>query len=214
MNRSTQSGSSPIAAPASRATPSQPKPPRAGPGSRSCPLSSLPTPPGCDLVEVETAEQMRGRDDGRSCRPRRDRDGAAVADFRPKVAATGKIKKETACPRSCSSRRPTSSPGWGPPSVRDRCWSGSPPRPSDLIANATAKLQRKRLDLIVANDVGAPRVGFRTTPTRSRCCGRGPSVACRDRPRTKRDVARAVLDTISRHSRLPIRSPHIDRSFA
>ena len=30
----------------------------------------------------------------------------------------------------------------------------------DVVANADAKLRRKNLDLIVANDVGAPRVGF------------------------------------------------------
>ena len=31
---------------------------------------------------------------------------------------------------------------------------------NDLLRNAEAKLRRKRLDLIVANDVSAPGVGF------------------------------------------------------
>ena len=42
-----------------------------------------------------------------------------------------------------------------------RCWSASPPRPSDVVAHAHApSCAQKRVDLIVANDVSRADAGF------------------------------------------------------
>jgi phosphopantothenoylcysteine decarboxylase/phosphopantothenate--cysteine ligase len=65
----------------------------------------------------------------------------------------------------------------------------------DLVANASSKLARKRLDLIVANDVGAPGVGFghdTNAVVLLRPEHEATTVALRD----KRAIAAAVLDAV------------------
>ena len=47
-----------------------------------------------------------------------------------------------------------------PPARPARCWSASPPRPTTCGPTPAEKLSRKGIDLIVANDVSAPGVGF------------------------------------------------------
>ena len=65
----------------------------------------------------------------------------------------------------------------------------------DLVANARKKLERKNLDLIVANDVGAPGVGFEHD-TNAVVLVRADGVD-QDVPLTdKRSVATAVLDAV------------------
>ena len=117
---------------------------------------------------------------------------AAVADFRPKVPADGKLKKDEAFPRSCSSRRPTSSPALGAHKPAGQILVGFAAETDDLVANAAGKLRRKNLDLIVANDVSAPGVGFQhdtNAVTLLRPDGSRRVVALTD----KRSVARAIL---------------------
>ncbi|MEI6497785.1 MAG: phosphopantothenoylcysteine decarboxylase, partial [Actinomycetota bacterium] len=66
---------------------------------------------------------------------------------------------------------------------------------SDLVANATGKLHRKNLDLVVANDVSAPGVGFQhetNAVTLLRADGTQTSVPLSD----KRAIAAAVLDSV------------------
>jgi phosphopantothenoylcysteine decarboxylase / phosphopantothenate---cysteine ligase len=85
---------------------------------------------------------------------------AAVADFRPVAPAANKLKKEAGAPMIELE-----------PTVDILATLGQRKRPAqilvgfaaetdDLAANAASKLTRKNLDLIVANDVGAPGVGF------------------------------------------------------
>jgi phosphopantothenoylcysteine decarboxylase/phosphopantothenate--cysteine ligase len=65
----------------------------------------------------------------------------------------------------------------------------------DLIANARDKLERKGLDLIVANDVSAPGVGFEHDTNQVAILGtdgRHVEVPLSD----KRAIARAVLDAV------------------
>ena len=72
----------------------------------------------------------------------------------------------------------------------------------DLLANATSKLRAKQLDLIVANDVSAPRVGF-AHDTNAVTLLRPDAEPVEIDLASKRDVARAVIDTI-----VSIRSTH------
>ena len=65
----------------------------------------------------------------------------------------------------------------------------------DVLENARGKLERKNLDLIVANDVGADGVGFEHDTNEVTILSRSgvvAHVALAD----KRDVARAVLDAV------------------
>ena len=103
----------------------------------------LPDPPFMRTVRVRSAKEMMG----------------AVADFRPESAASQKIKKETFDGRIFLV--PTedilaSLGGAG----RNRVLIGFAAETNDLAGNAVAKLQRKNLDAIVANDVSRPDIGF------------------------------------------------------
>ena len=89
---------------------------------------------------------------------------AAVADFRPAEPADQKIKKEE---EKAPVLRLVPTPDILMEVKRLRQASGRPyvvvgfaAETRDLIAGAQAKLQRKGLDMIVANDVSAPDAGF------------------------------------------------------
>jgi phosphopantothenoylcysteine decarboxylase/phosphopantothenate--cysteine ligase len=123
----------------------------------------LPTPVGAERVEVNSAQEM--------CQavletlPRCDllAMAAAVADYRPEVMAENKIKKGEGgmvlplernpdILLEVGSRRETT----GQPAIV----IGFAAETQDLLKNARAKLKKKRLDLLVANDVSAPDSGF------------------------------------------------------
>ena len=155
---------------------------------------SRQVPAGVDLVLVETAEQMRA-----AVADRLPADvvvmAAAVADYRPVAPAAEKIKK------TGEARTITLEPTTDILAELGRCRDevqtlvGFAAETSDVLANAGAKLRDKAADLIVANDVSAPHVGFdhdtnavvlldaaggrRTVPLTS-----------------KRQVARAILDRV------------------
>ncbi len=154
----------------------------------------LPAPPGVDVVPVETAEQM---EDAVTTRAGADVIvmAAAVADFRPKLAAAGKLKKNEGPPEIVLEPTPDILAGLGAAKRVGQVLVGFAAETDDLLANAEAKLAAKRLDLVVANDVSAPGVGFGhdTNAVVLLRPGAEPvTVALRD----KRAVAAAVIDTI------------------
>ena len=65
----------------------------------------------------------------------------------------------------------------------------------DVAANAVAKLDAKRLDIIVANDVSAPSVGF-AHDTNAVTIITADGVSREVTLRSKREVARMVFDEI------------------
>lgn len=156
---------------------------------------SLPTPFGCELVQVETAEQMRQAMTAAAA----DHDvivmSAAVADFRPKVAAAGKLKKRDGAPDIVLEPTPDILAGLGASKRDGQVLVGFAAETDDLIANATSKLHAKHLDMIVANDVGAPQVGF-AHDTNAVTLLRPDAEPVEIDLASKRDVARAVIDTI------------------
>jgi phosphopantothenoylcysteine decarboxylase / phosphopantothenate---cysteine ligase len=155
----------------------------------------LPTPVGCHLVGVETAEQMREAMAAAST----DHDvivmSAAVADFRPKIAASGKLKKRDGAPDIVLEPTPDILAELGAAKRSGQVLVGFAAETDDLIANATAKLRAKHLDLIVANDVAAPQVGF-AHDTNAVTLLRPDAEPVEIDLASKRDVARAVIDTI------------------
>ena len=163
---------------------------------------SLPVPPGCQVVEVETAEQMRAAMNEASG----DHDvivmSAAVADFRPKAAAEGKLKKRDGTPEIVLEPTPDILAELGATKRSGQVLVGFAAETDDLVANATAKLRAKHLDLIVANDVSAPHVGF-AHDTNAVTLLRPDAEPVEIDLASKREVARAVIDTI-----VSIRSTH------
>ena len=166
----------------------------------------LPVPPGCALVRVETAAEMQDAMTAAAA----DHDvvvmSAAVADFRPKAAAPGKLKKHDGPPEIVLEPTPDILAGLGAAKREGQVLVGFAAETSDLLAHATSKLRAKHLDLIVANDVSAPQVGF-AHDTNAVTLLRPDAEPVEIDLASKRDVARAVIDTI-----VSIRSPHRQES--
>jgi phosphopantothenoylcysteine decarboxylase / phosphopantothenate---cysteine ligase len=155
----------------------------------------LPVPSGAAIRPVETAAQMQAALE--ELAPTADVVvmSAAVADFRPVAAAAGKIKKDAGVPEIVLEPTPDILAGLGAVKPAGQTLVGFAAETSDLIANAESKLRRKNLDLIVANDVSAPGVGFQhdtNAVTILRAGGEAVSVSLTD----KRAIARAVLDIV------------------
>jgi phosphopantothenoylcysteine decarboxylase/phosphopantothenate--cysteine ligase len=119
-----------------------------------------PAPAGADVVAVASAADMQEAVVPRSG----DFDvivmAAAVADFRPARTAEQKIKKgDGPAPIELE---PTHDflVDLGQTKPSGQVLVGFAAETEDLLGNATAKLVRKRLDLVVANDVSVPGAGF------------------------------------------------------
>jgi phosphopantothenoylcysteine decarboxylase / phosphopantothenate---cysteine ligase len=155
----------------------------------------LPLPIGADLHQVETAAEMQ--EALTRLAPSADVVimAAAVADFRPVAAAPGKLKKDAGIPEIVLEPTPDILAGLGAVKPARQVLVGFAAETSDLIANAESKLRRKHLDLIIANDVSAPGVGFQhdtNAVTILRAGGDALTVSLTD----KRAIARAVLDSV------------------
>jgi phosphopantothenoylcysteine decarboxylase/phosphopantothenate--cysteine ligase len=127
---------------------------------------------------------------------------AAVADFRPKVTAEGKLKKEEGVPEIVLEPTHDFLVDLGQRKPAGQVLVGFAAETDDVVANALSKLRAKCLDLIVANDVGAPGAGFEHETNQVTILG--ADGAEEKLPLlSKREVARAVVDAIAR--RLPPR---------
>src|SRR5690606_34980065 len=85
---------------------------------------------------------------------------AAVADFRPAKPAANKLKKHAGVPRIELEPTPDILAGLGARKLPGQVLVGFAAETDDLAANAQRKLAEKAVDMIVANDVGAPATGF------------------------------------------------------
>lgn len=156
---------------------------------------SLPVPLGVTVVPVETAIQMH--DAMLQLAPAAEVVvmAAAVADFRPAQAAAGKIKKGGAVPVVALEQTTDILAALGAVKPVGQVLVGFAAETSNLRANAADKLQRKGADLIVANDVSAPGVGFEHDTNQVVILGRDGSAV--DVPLSaKSDVAAALLDIV------------------
>ena len=154
----------------------------------------LPPPAGVEVVAVETAEQVHAAVSAHSAADVVVM-AAAVADFRPKQSAPGKLKKQDGPPEIVLEPTPDILAELGAAKRPGQVLVGFAAETEDLVANAASKLATKRLDLIVANDVGAPGVGFghdTNAVVLLRPAGEPVTVALRD----KRAIAAAVLDVV------------------
>jgi phosphopantothenoylcysteine decarboxylase/phosphopantothenate--cysteine ligase len=152
-------------------------------------------PIGVEVVRVETAAQMQEAME--RIAPACDVVvmSAAVADFRPVRAAAGKIKKHDGVPQIELEPTPDILAGLGARKPAGQVLVGFAAETDDLAANAIGKLERKHLDLIVANDVSAPATGFQHDTNAVTLFARGePPVIL---PLAdKRTIAGGVLDRV------------------
>jgi phosphopantothenoylcysteine decarboxylase/phosphopantothenate--cysteine ligase len=124
---------------------------------------------------------------------------AAVADFRPVVVADRKLKKDEF--GSDGPARILLEPthdflvDLGARKPAGQVLVGFAAETDNVLENARGKLARKNLDLIVANDVGAPGVGFEHDTNEVvlvSATGMDHNVPLTD----KRSIARHVIDAI------------------
>ena len=129
----------------------------------------LPTPVGAKRIDINTAQEMLSA----VLESVSDADAlimaAAVADYRPEKPVTQKLSKEQGVPQI----QLTLTPDILSAVAQLRAHSGFPrvvigfaAESSDLIEHARQKLTRKKLDLIVANDITATDAGFGTDTNR------------------------------------------------
>lgn len=159
-------------------------------------VTTTPPPAGFGgaVVRVESAVQMHD-----AVMARRDADvvvmAAAVADFRPVAVADRKIKKGDGIPTVELEPTVDILAALGSAKRAGQVLVGFAAETHDVAAHAADKLARKGADLLVANDVAAPQVGFEHDTN-------AVLILSTDRPAVevpladKRQVARAVLDAV------------------
>ena len=150
---------------------------------------------GISLVRVESAQQM-----SEAVFQRVDADvivmAAAVADFRPADVSNRKIKKDAGPPQIVLEQTQDILSALGAAKRPDQVIVGFAAETEELISHAQEKLQRKNVDIIVANDVSAPEVGFgheTNEVTILEAGGKQKHVTLR----SKRQIADEVLDAVT-----------------
>ncbi len=121
--------------------------------------TALPAPREAEAVHVETAQEMHDAVLAKLDAATVVIKAAAVADYRPKRVATRKLKKDETVPEVTLESTPDILAEVGR-RKGDRILVGFAAETEDLVQNARKKLQRKNLDLMVANDVSQPGAGF------------------------------------------------------
>jgi phosphopantothenoylcysteine decarboxylase/phosphopantothenate--cysteine ligase len=125
---------------------------------------------------------------------------AAVADFRPVAPASRKLKKEDGAPTIELEPTHDFLVDLGRAKPPGQVLVGFAAETDDVEGNALRKLQAKGLDLIVANDVGAPGAGFEHDTNQVLILGADGS-AEKLPTLSKAEVARCIMDAAAR--RLP-----------
>ncbi|MCO5787087.1 bifunctional phosphopantothenoylcysteine decarboxylase/phosphopantothenate--cysteine ligase CoaBC [Pseudomonas sp. G11-1] len=159
---------------------------------------NLPTPPRVDRVDVTSAAEMLA-----ACEAALPADlfiaSAAVADYRPASCAPGKLKKETDSDAGLTLtliRNPDILATLAGHAQRPGFCVGFAAETDDVLGYASDKLTRKNLDLIVANDVSQPGIGFNADDNAVTLIDR--SLAPQPLPRaSKHKLARQLIAVIA-----------------
>jgi phosphopantothenoylcysteine decarboxylase / phosphopantothenate---cysteine ligase len=157
--------------------------------------SPLPVPAGVETDRVETASEMEAAMLERASVADVVVMAAAVADFRPKVAVDTKLHKADGVPDLVLEATPDILAQLGRRRRAGQVLVGFAAETEALAERAVAKLVAKGVDVMVANDVTTPGVGFdhdTNAVTIFTADGSSASVALR----SKDDVADAILDRV------------------
>ena len=125
--------------------------------------TSLPSPIGARVIEVQTALQMYKSVLSESAKADALIMAAAVADFRPKKTARNKMKKREGIPQIELEETEDilkAVAGHRSGKKRPRVVVGFAAESRDLLVNANEKLKSKKLNFIVANDISSSDAGF------------------------------------------------------
>src|SRR5690606_33547178 len=152
-------------------------------------------PGDVDVVRVDTAAEMEEAVLSRTDASDVVVMAAAVADFRPAQAVDRKLKKADGAPEIVLEPTTDILAALGKQRRSGQTIVGFAAETDDLRANAADKLARKGIDLIVANDVSAPGVGFEHDTNAVvilDAAGGATEIPLSD----KRAIARSILDAV------------------
>ena len=152
----------------------------------------LKAPGAAEVVKVETAEQMREAVMGNLKRATIAIKTAAVADYRPKQAAAEKIKRKG--PLTMEFEPTADILAEIARARQNQLLVGFAAETSNVLAHAKDKLERKQLDMIVANDVSKTAIGFDSDRNAVTILTRDGQVI--EVETTKWEVAHRVLDEV------------------
>ncbi|MDF9408020.1 MAG: Coenzyme A biosynthesis bifunctional protein CoaBC [Pelotomaculum sp. PtaB.Bin013] len=122
---------------------------------------ALNPPPGVEVINVETANEMYSAVMDRFSMVDSVIMSAAVADYKPKITANQKIKKHESTLTIELEKNPDILAQLGKMKER-QVLIGFAAETEELVNNAMIKVERKNLDMLVANDVTLPGAGFGT----------------------------------------------------
>jgi phosphopantothenoylcysteine decarboxylase / phosphopantothenate---cysteine ligase len=157
--------------------------------------AETPLPYGVEVVPVETALEMEQAVMERIGQADVFIAVAAVGDFRAAKPTAGKQKRTGARRTLDLVENPDILARAGAARGNGVIAAGFAAETESLVENAAAKLDKKNLDLIVANQVGVPDSGFGADTTRAALLVRG--APARELPlQSKADLAAALFDAI------------------
>ncbi len=155
--------------------------------------SALESSAGITRIDVNSAAEMADAVRGAATKADIVIMAAAVADFRPVTVADQKLKKADGLEQIVLERTEDILASLGVSKPEGQVLVGFAAETENLLENARGKLERKRADLLVANDVSAPDQGFQSPTNAVTILGADGVVA--EIPLTsKSDIADAVLD--------------------
>jgi len=153
--------------------------------------TSLPQPAGMEVVRVKTAAEMKEAVARAVAQADALIMAAAVADYQPKSVAEAKIKKDSPSLTLELVRTPDILTEVKGNFIR----VGFAAESEDIVANAKQKLEKKQLDIIVANDITDADSGFGTDTNKVTIISRDGKVETLPLL-TKREVADKILDRV------------------
>jgi len=154
--------------------------------------TSLPEPVGMEVVHIETAVQMKQAVARAVAQADALIMAAAVADYQPKSEAKAKIKKESSPSLTLELVRT-------PDILTEVKGSflrvGFAAESDDIVANARQKLEKKQLDIIIANDITDPDSAFGADTNKVTLIDKNGNIE--NLPLlTKREVADKILNRV------------------
>jgi len=153
--------------------------------------TSLPEPASMEVIRVETAVQMKEAVTKASAQADALIMAAAVADYQPKNVAEAKIKKEA----PTLTLELVKTPDILTEVKGNLIKVGFAAESEDVIENARRKLEKKKLDLMAANDITAKESGFAVDTNKVTLISRDGKIESLPLM-SKREVADRILDRV------------------
>jgi phosphopantothenoylcysteine decarboxylase / phosphopantothenate---cysteine ligase len=159
--------------------------------------TALKAPSGCEVISVESAEEMRNAVLKYLPEATVVIKAAAVADYRPKQAAAQKMKRKG--PVSLE-LEPTADIAAEVGARRtNQLLIGFAAETENALENARKKLAAKSLDAIVVNDVSQPGIGFDSNRNAVTIISADEVVELPEAPKT--EIAREILNFVAKLKR-------------